>query len=430
MRKSILSLGLLTGVIATFALASCGSSQTTVKDFEGNDYTIEASKDKEVVAKSLVLTAKAVTATQAKYYALGAELNLDAEVSTAYEGIDLTANLAANLALKGSIGTNAYTAIYDITQKKPETITDEQIKQANDELAANLKGEAIFSATASLTASSEDEELKEGVEMFNGAKAEVSAAAFIENATETTPLTAYGEINGSVSATIYPLLSLVIPEEYADFFKESEDKKNMEVELNVMYGIAEIPDAENYVSGFSYYQTHTFDELLTAIGVDADTKLTAEFFESKEYETLVTAVDQLGLEITDAKGGSVTFGLNLTGDKIGALATLTGKKLTVEDLTNLAKLEKDKTYLKLEATIDAVKGLATGFKVELPDLSIIPLFVEDFPVEKFGGHLSVGYKLTTDGDVKFTKTKDANKTYVNPEDLALQGEAQVEDQPK
>lgn len=430
MKKSILSLGLLTGAISVFALASCSQGPTTVKDLEGNDYTIEASKDKEVVAKSLVLAAKAVSASQQKYYALGAEVNLEGAVTTAYTGIDLTVNVAANLALKGSIGTNAYTAIYDITQKAPSSFTAEQIKSANDQLAANLKAEAILSASATMTATTEDEQLKESADILNGIKAEANVAAFLANATETEPLTAYGEVNAKASVAFYSLLTMVMPEGYSDFFTESEDKKDMVADFNVKYGIQSIPAAQNVVSALSYYQNHTLGETLKAFGVDMDTTIDADFFESKDYQTFVTVIDQLGIEITDAKGGTLTVGLNLTGDKIGALATLTGKKLSVEDLTNLAKLDKDKTYFKVDYTIDVVKGLPTGFKAELPDLSVITLFSKDLPVEKLGGNLKVDYKLTTDGDVKFTKTVDPNKTYVNPEDLAHQGEAQVEGQPQ
>ena len=427
MKKSILSLGLLAGAtLSAFALASC-AGKTTVKDLEGNDFTIEASEDKEVVSKALILSAKAMTETEKKVYAIGADAKINAEVEATAFDMNIKAKVNANGSIKATMGANKFTSFYDIVKENKPTFTAEQITTAGNEISKNVKFEAYGSVDASVEASSEKKEMKDTVEALNGAKANLSAAAYMMTATDSTPYAGYTEVEGSVAAPVYALIASTgaLPEGLE--FKASEDGKTYSVASYTKTVLdLDSKTLPEVTSTLAYYQEHgpaaLVSKLVPNLNIDAEKDLfDKDFFESNEYKMIQQYVETLGLKITEASGGKVTFAIDFTGKKIkdvGLLAlTANGMSATAktEAIAQLSKLDSDKNYLSFSVTLDVVNGFASQLKVESQDLSFVTTLYGGLPVEKLAGKVSLEVNCYIDGDVKFTKTPDTNKTYVERE---------------
>ena len=127
MKKSILSLGLFAGAtLSIFALTSCNNGKFVVKDFDGKDFTIEKSEDKEVVAKALIYSANAMMSSNVKHYAFGTDIAFELNAGAKYSGVTIGANLNANAKARLTMGTATYDTLYNIETESSSKISDEQ----------------------------------------------------------------------------------------------------------------------------------------------------------------------------------------------------------------------------------------------------------------------------------------------------------------
>ena len=432
MKKSIFSLGLLCGAaVSVFALASC-SGPTTVKDLEGNDYTVEATDDSEKVAKSMVLAAKAISESETKHYAAGFDAKLEANAKVPYQGVDVDVNAKTSVSVKGTIGTAAYTQALEITNGKMAKATDEQNAKANKELAANLRFEATASLDATIKATTESEEdaVKSMADSLNNTAANINLAAYSAAATDETPFTLYIEGSGKASTSIWNLASMFA----ADYVEatETEDKKEVNLSAAYKYEVPTFYNAAEATTELSYYQNHTIKELIQTFSkpslqeaLTGETKelFDKDFFDSAEYKSFKEYIDKLGVKITEAKGGSVTFEVNGTGEALTAVAVFAASKET-DPTKAAAKIaeankayEKDKKYFTLTFTLDVARGFVSNAKLDLSDLGAIANLANQAMVKGTTGSIKLEINAYVDGDVKFEKTPDANKTYANLQEL-------------
>ena len=429
MKKSILSLGLLCGAaISVFTLASC-SGPTTVKDLEGNDYTVEATDDSEKVAKSMVLAAKAVSESETKHYAAGFDAKLEANAKVPFQGVDVDVNAKTSVSVKGTIGTAAYTQALEITNGKMAKATDEQNAKASKELAANLRFEATanLDATIKATTESEEDSVKSMAESLNGTAANINLAAYSAVATDEKPFTLYIEGSGKASTSIWNLASMFA----ADYVEatETDDKKEVNLSAAYKYEMPTIYNAAEGTTVLSYYQNHTIKELIqtfTRTSLTGETKelFDKDFFDSAEYKLFKEYIDKLGVKITEAKGGSVTFEVNGTGEALTAVAVYAASK--EKDPTKAAAkiaeansaYEKDKKYFTLSFTLDIARGFVSNAKLDLSDLGAIANLSNQALAKGTTGSIKLEINAYVDGDVKFEKTPDANKTYADLKELA------------
>jgi len=429
MKKSILSLGLLCGAaISVFTLASC-SGPTTVKDLEGNDYTVEATDDSEKVAKSMVLAAKAVSESETKHYAAGFDAKLEANAKVPFQGVDVDVNAKTSVSVKGTIGTAAYTQALEITNGKMAKATDEQNAKASKELAANLRFEATanLDATIKATTESEEDSVKSMAESLNGTAANINLAAYSAVATDEKPFTLYIEGSGKASTSIWNLASMFA----ADYVEatETDDKKEVNLSAAYKYEMPTIYNAAEGTTVLSYYQNHTIKELIqtfTRTSLTGETKelFDKDFFDSAEYKLFKEYIDKLGVKITEAKGGSVTFEVNGTGEALTAVAVYAASKET-DPTKAAAKIaeansayEKDKKYFTLSFTLDIARGFVSNAKLDLSDLGAIANLSNQALAKGTTGSIKLEINAYVDGDVKFEKTPDANKTYADLKELA------------
>lgn len=432
MKKSILSLGLLCGAaISVFTLASC-SGPTTVKDLEGNDYTVEATDDSEKVAKSMVLAAKAVSESETKHYAAGFDAKLEANAKVPFQGVDVDVNAKTNVSVKGTIGTAAYTQALEITNGKMAKATDEQNAKASKELAANLRFEATANLDATIKATTEsvEDSVKSMAESLNGTAANINLAAYSAVATDEKPFTLYIEGSGKASTSIWNLASMFA----ADYVEatETDDKKEVNLSAAYKYEMPTIYNAAEGTTVLSYYQNHTIKELIQTFKTAATQALTGEtkelfdkdFFDSAEYKLFKEYIDKLGVKITEAKGGSVTFEVNGTGEALTAVAVYAASKET-DPTKAAAKIaeansayEKDKKYFTLSVTLDIARGFVSNAKLDLSDLGAIANLSNQALAKGTTGSIKLEINAYVDGDVKFEKTPDANKTYADLKELA------------
>lgn len=452
MKKSIFSLGLLCGALSVFALASCGEQAqpaepeepevkepeddtpkvvpTTVKDFEGNEYTIEATDDSEKVAKSLVLTLGSLAGNETKHYAAGANIKYSFELGYLMEGIQLDATVAGELGLKGTVGTTAYKTVVGFTDDgKLEDPTAEQTAAAMKEIGANARFESTASMNIALKASteSEDDMVKEQTKVFNGATVDAKVKAFSTYATDEEPLTAYAEVSATVSAAlyqmVYELAGIAKLEEKSGFEIPavlSEDESVYNIAGNYKYPIEYLPEASSFTTLYGYYQGHTLEETINYFNLNKDKTgkdvviTDKALFTSAEYKLFETYIDKLGVKVTEAQDGNVTFGLDATGETLRQIYILSH----ADDPTEIAKaatlFTKDSKYFSISLTFDLAKGFCKTTKITIEDgVGVAALFgVKAQTGTSFKGTIEVNAFM--DNDVKFQYAPNANKEYINP----------------
>ena len=158
-----------------------------------------------------------------------------------------------------------------------------------------------------------------------------------------------------------------------------------------------------------YVETIDFDEDAKIKLVPIDLSMVnAEFFESDEYQMVVSFVEALGVEISEIKDGVATFSLDITGAKVKKFLKQIGQD-KIATMAN-AVLPNDESLVKIALDVDLAKARLNHFEIYTSAVETIGNLVlayatlqmpEDatLPVESVKGSLGLAIDVKYDADV-------------------------------
>lgn len=339
-----------------------------ILDVNGEVFTVSETKDADVVTKALLYSALAGLQNEKTPYAIGLDANLVGSVTVAGSGVTGTISADVNTAVKASIGEEAYTA-YDL-----ETATEEDFANALEELnriaaVLTLNGGVKFT---DFSIDEKDafftkhpgalEEIKASVEELS--KEEVAAAirVFLHEGT------AYGEFDVHFPEMISDAFNLHMQEDI-EYTPKAEGLFNsvapMATTILSDYQKLSLIDFYN-----KYVEIIEFDDdsFIQPTPIDLS-MINADFFESDEYQMVVSFVEALGLEISEIKDGVAKFDLDITGAKVKSFLKMIGQD-KIATVVN-ALLPNDVSLLKISVSVDLANARLTQISVATDEIETI-----------------------------------------------------------
>ncbi len=134
----------------------------------------------------------------------------------------------------------------------------------------------------------------------------------------------------------------------------------------------------------------------------------AEFFESEEYQRIVSLVETLGIEISEINDGVATVSFDITGAKVKNFLKLIGQDSIATVVNSL--LPNDESLVKIALTVDLAKARLNHFEISIDEIETIgsvalvvaALYMPEdavLPIDSVKGSISLTIDVKYDADV-------------------------------
>jgi hypothetical protein len=438
MKKAFMSVFAFSGLaLSAFALASCGDAkEVEIKDLNGETYKISQTEDAQSVSKAMVLAVNQVVSSKTdKIYAIGLDASINGDITASSYGITGSVKSNNTISAGVSIGTKTYR---DWTE---EGVGDYDYNQElKDNLSFYLSASSNSHCT-SMTIDKYDDSFK------NFTEEELESANKVISALNGKDLTANYRMYSN-GGYIYGEMDAEIPQDFANVFTQVGNELEA---INHTYVKAPYDFGDSAIQVFQVlndYQTKsitefydTYGTLITgSMGVSFPSlKFDENYFESKDYQTLVDMVSAIGVKVSNVSNGNVTFEVNVTEKEVVDFV----KKLDDSDALLIAKaiFSGEKSLLDASITINVENGRLISFKLSSGALDIVPqminvlvnviiggAFNKDKSVEEIlanmspipfelSGSISFEVNFKYNGDVKVAENPKSDKTYQDVEPI-------------
>ena len=427
MKKNLLKASAFLGLaISAFVLASCGESaeastevvNTTttetlpateemsetveITDLDGKVFTISETKDANVVTKALLLSALNGVKSEKNPYAIAFDAKVNGNVSVEANGVTGTIDADVKASVAASIGDKPYTG-FDVTKELTEEEINKAILEVNNIAAvASLKGEILFS---DFVIDEKDPIFTEDPTLLDQAKKQALAKDKIDADIRVfiKENTAYGEFFAHIPEAI-----------------SSKDESDIQYTPKTEGIFTDI--APMVTTALSDYQNSSlinfYNKYVEMMEFDENAKVklepidlsmvNAEFFESEEYQRIVSLVETLGIEISEIKDGVATVSFDITGAKVKNFLKLIGQDSIATVVNPL--LPNDESLAKIALTVDLAKARLNHFEISIDEIETIgsvalvvaALYMPEdavLPVDSVKGSISLTIDVKYDADV-------------------------------
>ena len=430
MKKNLLKASAFLGLaISAVVLASCGESAeastevvnptttetlptTTeemsktveITDLDGKVFTVSETKDANVVAKALLLSALNGVKSEKNPYAIAFDAALLGSITAKRSAITGTIDANVKASVAASIVDKPYTG-FDVTKELTEEEINKAILEVNNIAAvASLKGEVLFS----------DFVIDEKDPIFT------EDPTLLEKAKKQALALAKDKVDADIRVFIKENTA------YGEFFAHIPDVISSKDESDIMY----TPKTEGIftdiapmvTTALSDYQNSSlinfYNKYVEMMEFDENAKVklepidlsmvNAEFFESEEYQRIVSLVEALGIEICEIKDGVATVSLDITGAKVKNFLKLIGQDSIATVVNPL--LPNDESLVKIALTVDLAKARLNHFEISIDEIETIgsvalvvaALYMPKdavLPVDSVKGSISLTIDVKYDADV-------------------------------
>ncbi|MDY5982992.1 MAG: hypothetical protein SPJ17_04790 [Anaeroplasma sp.] len=430
MKKNLLKASAFLGLaISAFVLASCGESAeestevvnptttetlptTTeemsetveITDLDGKVFTVSETKDANVVTKALLLSALNGVKSEKNPYAIAFDAALLGSITAKRSAITGTLDANVKASVAASIGDKPYTG-FDVTKELTEEEINKAILEVNNIAAvASLKGEVLFS---DFVIDEKDPIFTEDPTLLDQVKKQALALAKDKIDADIRVFikenTAYGEFFAHIPDAISSK-----DESDIHYTPKTEGIFN-DIAPMVTTALSDYQNSSLINFYNKYVEMMEFDENAKVKLEPIDLSMVnAEFFESEEYQRIVSFVETLGIEISEIKDGVATVSLDITGAKVKNFLKLIGQDSIATVVNPL--LPKDESLAKIALTVDLAKARLNHFEISIDEIETIgsvalvvaALYMPEdavLPVDSVKGSISLTIDVKYDADI-------------------------------